>query len=120
MDDLLFFLVLSHPPMSVLNPMDVILPSSGIDAAVEEFCVCITLFQICNPSALALPSPLKHRQTNHPPLEPRAEVSLLGREGPLLLSNVKAENHKKGRVKLDLCPGEQPLAPLHETKRCFL
>ena len=94
MDDLLFFLVLSHPPMSVLNPMDVILPSSGIDAAVEEFCVCITVPQVCQPSTLALPSPLKHHQTDHPSLEPRAYATFLWREDPRLQRNVEVKNHK--------------------------
>ena len=93
MDDLLFFLVLSHPPMCVFNPVNVILPSSGIDAAVEEFSVCITVPQVCQPSTLTLLSSLKNRQTDHPSLEPRVYVTFLKRKGPGLLRNVKAENH---------------------------
>ena len=85
MDDLLFFLVLSHPPMCVFDPVNVVLPSSGIDAVMEEFCVCIPMPQVGQPSTLALPSPLKYRQTNHHPLEPRAYVTFLWREDPRLL-----------------------------------
>ena len=62
MDDPLFLLMVGNPCMVKLDPVDVIFPSAGNNAAVEEFCVRVTLFQICDPSTLALSSPLKHRK----------------------------------------------------------
>ena len=62
----------------------------GIDATVEEFGVGIAVLKICDSGALAFPSPIQHRKTNDPPLEPRAKVTHLKREEPLFLGSVKA------------------------------
>lgn len=44
MDDLFFSLMLRHPPLGMLNPMDVVFSPSSINAMVEEFCVGVSIF----------------------------------------------------------------------------
>ena len=66
MDDLFFFAIVSNPTACELDAVDVILSSSGIDAAVEELCVCITLLEVSDSGALALSGPLQNCQTDHP------------------------------------------------------
>ena len=71
-DDFLLFLMICYPTMHMFDPVDVVLSSPSIDAAVKFFCVCVTFFKVRNPSTLTFPSSLKHSQANHPALEPRA------------------------------------------------
>ena len=66
MDDLFFFAIVINPTACELDAVDVILSSSGIDAAVEELCVCITLLEVRDSGALALSGPLQNCQTDHP------------------------------------------------------
>lgn len=117
MYDFFFFgCMLGHTPVHVLDPMDVIFPSSTIDAPVIFFCVCITLFKSCDHCTLPISSPLKHRQTNHSLLEPTSEFKLLGKKDAVLLGNVKPKNHQKGGVKVNLCFGKKAPTPFSETK----
>ena len=46
MDDLFFYLMFSHPPLCMFGTMNVVFPSSGINAAMKESGVCITIPQI--------------------------------------------------------------------------
>jgi hypothetical protein len=51
-DNPLLVLMVGDPTVVVLEMMDVIFPPSGVDSQMEKFCVCVTLFDICNMGAL--------------------------------------------------------------------
>ena len=85
----------------MLDPMNVILVPTGVNAVVEEFGVGVALSQVGDPGALALPRPLKHRQTNNPSLDPGAKVALLRGERSFLLSNIQPRDDEECSMKLN-------------------
>jgi hypothetical protein len=68
-DGLLFLLTVGDPPIVVLQPMNMILPSSPIDLHVEKFIVRITLFDVSNSRALLLACAFNDREAHHLPFE---------------------------------------------------
>ena len=80
-DDLFFFLVLSHPTLCMLQPVNVVFSPTGIDATVEEFGVCITLPQICQPSTYDIGSFKPAPVVGHIP--PGAELEQMLPDAPL-------------------------------------
>lgn len=81
--------MVGNPHMIVLESMNVVLSTPRVDPAVEEFCVCTTLFKVGQSSTLVFSCSLNHRQANHPPLESRAEVVFLVRKLLDFLSHVR-------------------------------
>lgn len=51
--------IVGDPSIIVLDPMDMIFPTPGINPAVEELGVGITLFKVCNARALLFPGTTK-------------------------------------------------------------
>ena len=98
MDYFLLSTMLGDPTLVDLDLMDVVLPPSCINPAVNFFCIGITFFKVGHSCALPLMGSLEHGQIDNPSFEPSPKVKLHGGEFAFLLGNVKAQDHQKGRA----------------------
>jgi hypothetical protein len=103
--------MVGDPTIIMLQPMNMILASSGINSHMKEFCVGIPLFYIGNMCTLLFPSSFHHGEGDHFPFETRPKMHLIDAKDTMLLCHFQMENNKQGGMEQHLGVGEDLTTP---------